>query len=104
MVNLGKPSRKNFSEVLHRICDNVYYSPPPDLEIKYPCIIYDLADISSLNANNTRYINMTRYTVMAIDLDPDSELVGAIYQLPYSSFSRKYVSDGLNHFVFSIYF
>lgn len=81
-----------------------YYSPPTGFELKYPCITYQLGGIDSLYADNISYLNRTRYEVTLIDEDPDSKFVTEILKLPLCRMNTSFSSDGLNHFVFSLYF
>lgn len=84
--------------------ENVYYQPPASLLIKYPAIIYNRYDILNYSANNKPYIQNIAYTVIVIDRNPDSEYVKKISMLPNCSYDRHYVSDNLNHDVFTLYF
>ena len=82
---------------------NVYFQPPPNIQMTYPCIIYHLATIDSEHANNNPYAWRRRYTVTLIDRNPDSEYVDKILSIPTCAFDRSYVSENLNHWVFIIY-
>lgn len=96
--------------MLHEIlCDilgsrNCYFSPPTGKQLKYPCIVYKLANIDRDYADNIAYTTNLQWQVTAIDEDPDSELVDKVLSLPKSSFGTSFSSDDLNHFVFSLYF
>lgn len=83
---------------------NVYYSPPDGLQIKYPCILYELSNTDVQFADNGPFITYNRYVVTVIDRDPDSKLRDEILYFPRCSFDRAFKSDNLNHFVFTIYF
>lgn len=101
---MAKKDREELSKILHKICKNVYYSPPSDMNMVYPCIVYKLANLSSIHADNIKYHNMTQYTVTVIDEHPDSKIRDKIYNLQYCSFDRGFTRDGLNHFVFRLYY
>lgn len=83
---------------------NVYFQPPESLKIKYPCIVYKLVAIPTRHADNMKFFGHKQYTVTIIDHDPDSELVDKMLELEFSHFDRSYPAEGLNHFVFTIYF
>lgn len=72
--------------------------------MKYPCIVYHHSDDSDRFADNTLYKEMKRYTVTIIDSDPDSEIPSRLKRLKYCSLDRNYTMDGLNHFVYTLYF
>lgn len=83
---------------------NVYFQPPPTVQMKYPAIVYSRKKIDKLNANNNLYKLLPCYEVILIDYNPDSEYVQKILELPYCSYDRPYKSNNLNHDVFTIYY
>lgn len=135
--------RPDFHRVLKALFDenpHVYFQPPKNTMLQYPCIIYKLVDIPAKYANNRRYIQKREYEVTVIDRDPDSPLREKILGLmtdghaddpewdPFNfetdydlhrllvrilrsmghlfmgRFVRFFVSEGLNHYVFKIYY
>lgn len=96
--------RLGLQKMLENICDKVYFSPPSGHKLKYPCIVYN-RDFTKVNyGDNTPYTLDTRYSLTVIDPDPDSEIVPQIERLQKCSFDRHFVSDDLNHDVFTIYY
>lgn len=83
---------------------NVYFQPPENLKISYPCIVYELARDKAKYADDGLYFLRKSYTVTVIDKNPDSVYPALIRAYPYCSFDRSFVSDGLNHFVFTIFY
>lgn len=84
---------------------NVYFQPPSNVKLKYPCIIYDFAKPDVEHANNFIYMYTKAYEVIIIDQNKDSELPDKFIRfLPYISYSRAYPADGLWHFVYNLYF
>lgn len=84
--------------------NNVYFQPPKSVQLKYPCIVYERANEFARNANDTVYLLRKSYTITLIDKNPDSEFEDEIRKLQYCSFNQSFASEGLNHFVFTIYF
>lgn len=82
---------------------NVYYQPPPTVQMRYPAIVYSRSDVWKRPADNLPYQDFTAYSVIVIDRNPDSLIVERVKKLPYCRFSRHYVSDNLNHDSFTIY-
>lgn len=83
----------------------VYFQPPGNDKIKPPCIIYHLSDIEVLRANNSLYKVDTAYAVTLVDPNPDSPFVEKLLAAPcYVAFDRSYISDALNHWVFTLYY
>lgn len=83
---------------------NVYYQPPQSVRMSYPCIVYELDKYHDTHANNSLYTHKSRYQVTIIDRNPDSEIPLELAKFPYTSLSSTYAVDGLNHFVFSLYY
>lgn len=84
--------------------DNCYYSAPATIEMHYPCIRYELTEMYPSYANDNIYRLPRQYQIMLIDEDPDSVFVDKIMELQYCTFSRHYTAEGLNHFVFYLYY
>ena len=84
--------------------ENAYFQPPSNIQLKYPCIIYNRSYIDPKFADNIVYGTKKRYSVTVIDQDPDSPIPDKIGSLPLCRFDRHFVADNLNHDVFNIYF
>lgn len=83
---------------------NVYFQPPPNIQMVYPCIVYKLSGIETEHADNAPYKIGSEYSVTVIDRNPDSAIPYEVAQLKSCSFSARFPSDGLNHTVFKLYF
>jgi hypothetical protein len=82
----------------------VYFQPPANPGMEYPCIVYERDSASTAFADNRPYRFEQRYLVTIIDPEPDSGLVEQVAQLPKTSYSRHFVADNLHHDVFTIFF
>lgn len=98
--------RPNLQNILEQVLEseNVYFQPPATVRIEYPAIIYSRSNIDSRYANNNVYTTNVAYKVIVVDKDPDSKIVEKVSKLPKCSFNSHYVSDNLNHDVFTIYY
>jgi hypothetical protein len=84
---------------------NVYFQPPENVKLNYPCIIYGRGVIHRTEfANDKPYLHKVRYTLIVVDSNPDSELLDKIASLPMCVFERHYTSDNLNHDVYNLYY
>lgn len=83
---------------------HVYYQPPEGVKIQYPAIIYNRDDIYNTFADNIVYVQDHKYSITVIDEDPDSTFVQLVSKIPRIKFVRHYVSDNLNHDVFTLYY
>jgi hypothetical protein len=96
--------RLEFHQLLKSITDNVYFQPPENVKLEYPCIIYKRDFAETGFADDIPYTFMLRYMVMVIDQDPDSDIPGKVAALPMSVFNRFYTVDSLNHDVYNVFF
>ena len=83
---------------------NVYFQPPASVLINYPAIIYSRSDIDVKKANNKTYLSKVCYKITVIDSDPESPVITKLLRQPLCKFIQHYVSDNLNHDVFSIFY
>lgn len=96
--------RLELHALLKTICDNVYFQAPESLKMVYPAIRYEVYNIRNIHADNIVYQQMTAYRVTVIDRNPDSMIADAVSKLQYCAFNQFYASEGLNHFVFTLYY
>ena len=82
----------------------VYFQPPENLKMEYPCIIYRRNRVETSFADNHPYSTTKRYQVMVIDRNPDSPIPEKVAELPMCTMDRHFVSDNLHHDVFNCYF
>lgn len=84
---------------------NVYFQPPANVKMVYPCIVYKRDEADSKFANNSLYLYKQRYQVTLISLEPDAtSRFQQILRLPLTTFDRSFAVDNLNHDVFNLYF
>lgn len=81
----------------------VYFEPPENVKIRYPCIIYERDNDVTFHANNRPYMQAQRYQLTVIDRKPGSEFVQKVRQLPQCAFNRHFATSELNHDVFVIF-
>lgn len=99
-------TRLELHDILKKLpsVEHVYYTPPTDVSMNYPCLLYNLSSMLVRHADNVPYLGAKRYSLTWIDEDPDTVVPSYILDLPYCSFDRSYVADGLYHFVFTLFF
>lgn len=84
--------------------DKVYFQPPPNKSMAYPCIVYQRDDANTEFAGNRPYSFKQRYQVTLIAPDPDSDILGKLAALPLSRYDRFYTTNSKNHDVFVLYY
>lgn len=83
---------------------NVYFQPPSNIQLTYPCIIYARNYANTQFGDNIPYKIVKRYQITIIDRDPDSVLPDKISALPMCLFDRYFVTDNLNHYTYNLYY
>jgi hypothetical protein len=96
--------RLQLHQLLETFTTNVYFQPPTNVQLTYPCIVYtrDFADTKF--ADDIPYDHTKRYMITVIDRDPDSDIPDKVAAMPLSLFNRFYTVDNLNHDVYNVYF
>lgn len=96
--------RLDLQTILQEITEYVYYQPPTNIKLVFPCIRYVRDGSNGQSADNMKYRNTKRYQITVIDRNPDSELPDRVEELPLCSFDRFFTADNLNHWVFTLFF
>jgi hypothetical protein len=96
--------RQQLHQLLKALVDDVYFQPPTNVALVYPCIIYKRDYADTQFADNNPYNHTVRYMITVIDKNPDSDIPRQVAALSMCSFNRFYTVDNLNHDVYSIYF
>jgi hypothetical protein len=81
------------------------YVQAPTNGMEYPCIMIERGQASDVkHADNTKYLLKKAYTLTIIDRAPDSSIPDLVEGLPLSRYDRYFRVNGLNHFVFQMFF
>src|SRR4051812_16972793 len=96
--------RSDLHALLKTFVDTVYFQPPTNVELVYPCIIYKRDFAETKFADDIPYNHALRYMVTVIDRDPDSDIPNKVASMQMSQFNRFYTAEDLNHDVFNVFF
>lgn len=96
--------RSELNELLHTFCQNVYFQPPANKKLDYPCIIYNLDKADVTYADNGIYLIMNEYSLTYITRDPDDGNIHSILGIRYCSMNRAYPSDNLHHYAYKLFY
>lgn len=103
-----KQSRREFQKILESVISpyggNVYFQPPENIKLKFPCILFEVSSMDLTHADNTLYERVIQFSVMYISKTTNEDVVDKLTALPYSWFERHFVQDGLNHYIFRIFY
>ena len=95
-------------EVLEEVTgltNRIYYQPPENLKINYPCVVFENSNALTEYADNKPYVATKRYAVTLMSTTADNDQYkDPILMLPMCTFDREFKSDGIVHSVFNIYF
>lgn len=88
---------------------NVYWQPPENIKLKYPCIVYEEDPDQFVYANNAKYRWLDSYSVTLIrnysNRDETSKIVEELESnFEYISPNQHFISDNLIHDVFKLYY
>lgn len=84
---------------------HVYFDPPESVKLVYPCIVYERSAGDTDFANNMPYRFQVRYSVTVISRDADEAVLHKLaMSLPSIIYDRHFVTDGLHHDVFNLYY
>jgi hypothetical protein len=84
--------------------DNVYFQPPANFQMQYPCIVYQRDSAVNQYADNGPFHHTKRYQVTIMTTDPDSEIPDKVAALPLCEFSQYFVTENIHHDVYDIFF
>lgn len=82
----------------------VYFQPPENLKLVYPCIVYELSGDSVIHADNANYLRKKAYTLAVIDRNPDSQVAEEVSKFDFCRFERTFSSSNLVHFQYKIFY
>ena len=88
-----------------KILPNVYYQPPSNIKMEYPCIVYNKTGRNRHFGNDVIYLSQQGYQITVIDRDPDSDIADKIEsQLQHCAINQHYTIDNLYHIILSLYY
>lgn len=96
--------RLDLHQILESFTPNVYFQPPTNVRLQYPCIIYKRDFAETEFADDKPYSHTKRYMITVIDRNPDSDIPDKVASMRMSLFNRFYTADDLNHDVYNVYF
>lgn len=81
-----------------------YFQKPGQSGLKYPCSVYNRDRSEVKFADNRKFFLKKRWTVTVMDRNPDSDIPDLVEALPWSELDRTFIADGVNHWVFTLFF
>ena len=84
---------------------NVYFQPPPSLQMNFPCFVYERASGLTEYAEDMPYKYNQSYNITYVSKDPDTEVMlkKIAMGFPMIRYNRHYTANNLNHDTFILY-
>ncbi len=80
----------------------VYFQPPDNTKMQYPCVVISMSNIPEKKADNIKYIRHYEYTLTLIHPNGNNDIVDKLMDLKYCTFSSSFKTQGLYHYVFKL--
>lgn len=83
----------------------VYEEPPTNIQLEYPCLVWEPDSAVTTHADNIPYFHKRRYSLTMISRGPiPQDLYDKVAGLPTSTFNRFFRAANLHHNVFTAFF
>lgn len=96
--------RSELSAKLHEFCGNVYFQPPANKSLSFPCIVYSLSRVGVVFADNGPYRTYDEYSVTYITRDPDDVTIHELALLSMCRMTNTGKNDNLHHYYYQLYY
>lgn len=97
--------RIELQQALYQFSDNVYFQPPSDIRMIYPCIVYNKSKPKVDRANNHIYNKSQEYKLIVMDFDPDGDIADRIIEyFTHSAIDSIFVVDRLHQTTITLYY
>ncbi len=98
-------STEQLHDELLKFLPNVYFQPPSNLTMKYPCIVYSKNGKSRRFGNDRIYNSIQGYQLTVIEIDPYGTTADDLEEsLQYCTINQNFVIDGLHHTTLNLYY
>ena len=98
-------SRLSLHDELLKFVPNVYFQPPSNIQMKYPCIVYNKTKRMRHFASDVIYMSQQEYQLTVIERDPDSDVADRLEKhLPHCGINQYFTVENLYHITLSLYY
>lgn len=98
-------TRAEMQTLLEDVLDspNVYFQAPPNTGMKYPCIVYRFVTFNIDRADNQPYLVTGRWEIHHMYKSIKNDLKEKfVFSVPFCSFDRRLVTDGVYNDYYTI--
>lgn len=98
-------SRLDLHTELLKFCPNAYFQPPTNIQMSYPCIVYNKTGKVRQAANNGIYQSNQEYNITLIERNPDSDVADQMEKhFQHCVITQYYTAENLNHTNLQLYY
>jgi len=98
-------SRLELHDELLKFYQNVYFQPPSNQQMKYPCIVYHKNGKDRKFGNDKLYFVKQGYRLTVIETHPDGTIADEIESaFEYCTIAQNFVSDSLHHTTLNLFY
>lgn len=98
-------SRLELHAELLKFAPNVYFQPPSNIKMAFPCIVYARSTRSKEFANNTIYLFKQCYQLTVMTSDADSTVGEELEShFQYCGVTNEFTLDNLHHTILDLYY
>lgn len=97
------PKRMKLKEQLEELLgtEHVYFQPPENLKMSYPCFVYERRTGDNANANDSVYRFTQTYDLTYISKNPDDGMVEKVMRkFPGVRYDRHFTYGNIHHDTF----
>lgn len=98
-------TKEEIGDLLESILGNnrIYFQAPPNTGMKYPCIVYRFVRFNIDHADNKPYLVTGHWEIHHMYKDPKYDLKEKfVFGVPFCSFDRRIVADGVYNDYYTI--
>jgi len=97
--------RLDLHKELVKFYEHAYFQPPSNIQMVYPCIVYNKGARDRKYSNNGIYLALQLYEITLIERDPDSEVANAMEEyFDHCTITQNFNTDNLNHTTINLYY
>lgn len=98
-------SRLELHRKLEEFYKNVYFQPPSNIKLEYPCIVYNADGYDTRYGGNGVYIERKKYYITVMELEPEGLVPKSIRDsFLYCTIETQFTMNNLYHTRLSLYY
>jgi len=97
--------RLDLQNELKTFIPNVYFQPPANIQMVYPCIVYNKTGKTHKFGNDRIYMWTQEYQITVMETDPDSVVADNMEKhFQYCTLDQNFTVGNLNHTTLKLFY